>query len=78
MKISKPIFFVFLVTLISVSSVMAENGPPEPPRTGKAAAGPPTPPDGAIDQNLMILVLGALFLGVHTVYKKNLKRKASM
>lgn len=78
MKISKPIFFVFLVTLISVSSVMAENGPPPPRRTAKAAAGPPPPPEGAIDQNVMILVVGALFLGAHTVYKKNLKRKASM
>jgi hypothetical protein len=79
MKISKPVFFVFLLTLISISSVMAEDGPPEPrARTSKTAAGPPPPPDGPIDQNLIILVVGALFLGAHTVYKNSYKRKASM
>ncbi|MRX39537.1 hypothetical protein GJU43_09640 [Flavobacterium sp. LC2016-23] len=75
MKISKTVFFVFFVTLISVSSVIAgTNTPPKP--MAKAAA--PKPPDVPIDQSLLLLVMAALLFGTYTLYQYNLKRKASV
>ncbi|MBF4517325.1 hypothetical protein IRZ71_13255 [Flavobacterium sp. ANB] len=76
MKIAKTFFLVLFITLINVSSVLAGPNPPAP--TARAAAGPPPPPDSPIDQNLIILLVVAVFFGMYTIYKYNLIKKASI
>ncbi|TCN53843.1 hypothetical protein [Flavobacterium circumlabens] len=77
MKISKTIFFVFFITLISVSSVTAgTNAPPKPVMAKSAAT--PKPPGVPIDQSLTFLIMAALLFGTYTLYQYNLKRKASV
>ncbi|SHL81880.1 hypothetical protein [Flavobacterium chilense] len=72
------IFFVTIfLTLINVSIASAAPATP-PPAPMAAAAPPPPPPGGAIDQNLILLLICALLFGMYTIYKYNLKRKASM
>jgi hypothetical protein len=75
MKIAKTVLLTLLITLINVSSVLAGQpvGPPAP-----RAAGIPPPPGGAIDQNLMILLVAALFFGIYTIYRYNINKKASI
>ena len=81
MKIIKTVFLVFFVTLIAISSVKAESGPPEPNmKSAKAAAGGPPPPDPRptpIDTHIVFLLLAGMSLGITIVYKNKIK-KASM
>ncbi|TDO84193.1 hypothetical protein EV143_101639 [Flavobacterium chryseum] len=72
MKIAKTFFLVLFITLINVSSVLANPTPPAP------AAPPPPPVGGAIDQNVVILLISALFFGMYTIYRYNLIKKASI
>lgn len=75
MKITKILFLVFFITLINVSSVLAVTPAQAPPQP---QAAPPPPPGGAIDQNLMVLLVIALFFGTYSIYKYNNIKKASM
>ena len=75
MKITKILFLVFFITLINVSSVLAVTPAQAPPQP---QAAPPPPPGGAIDQNLMVLLVIALFFGIYSIYKYNDIKKASM
>lgn len=68
------IFFVTIfLTLINVSigSAAPAAAPPAPMAI-------PPPPKGDINQNLILLLICALLFGMYTIYKYNLKRKASM
>ncbi|RZJ52828.1 MAG: hypothetical protein EOO44_10555 [Flavobacterium sp.] len=82
MKVSKSLLTLFFLILANISSVMAGPNPPAPmaksSSAAAAAAGPPPPPGAPIDQNLIILLAGALILGTYTIYNYNLKRKASV
>lgn len=79
MKITKTVFLVLFVTLISISSVIAGPNPPAPTSTSRsAAAPPPPPPGGAIDQNLMVLLVGALAFGTYTIFRYKGIKKASI
>ncbi|WP_264535358.1 hypothetical protein [Flavobacterium sp. N1736] len=73
MKITKTVLLVFLVSLINISSILADTPAPPTP-----LAPPPPPPGGAIDQNLIFLFLGALIFGTYTIVKYNNMKKASM
>ena len=77
MKITKILFLVFFITLINVSSVLAVTPAQAPPQP-QAVNAPPPPPGGAIDQNLMVLLVIALFFGTYSIYKYNNIKKASM
>lgn len=78
MKI-KTIFFAFLFTLINLSVIIAAPGPANaPPAPTAQAAAPPNPPTSDINQNILFLFVAALFFGAYTIYRFNLKRKASM
>lgn len=76
MKITKTILLVFFVALIDVSNVFAAEEPPKP--NAKAADGPPVVIDGPIDQNIMFLLICGLFLGMYSIYRYNVNKKASM
>lgn len=77
MKITKTILLAFLITLINVSSVLADVTPPSPGSTSKTAAIPP-PPDTPINESLVLLLICGLSFGIHTIYRYNLNKKASM
>ena len=78
MKI-KTVFFAFFFTLINLSVIIAEPGPANaPPEPMAKAVGPPKPPTSDINQDILFLLVAALFFGAYTIYKYNLKRKASM
>jgi len=73
MKITKTLFLVFFITLLNVSNVLAQD-PPEP----EPGPVPPPPPGAPIDQNLIILLVGALGLGTYTILKYKDIKKASI
>jgi hypothetical protein len=79
MKITKTILLAFLITLINVSSVLAVGTPPSPGSgsTSKTTAVPP-PPDTPINESLVLLLICGLSFGIHTIYRYNLNKKASM
>ncbi|MFH6949560.1 hypothetical protein ACHRV6_13780 [Flavobacterium sp. FlaQc-51] len=72
MKI-KTIFFALFLTLISMSVFAAE-----PPVPMKPMGVPVNPPTSDINQDILLLLMSALLLGMYTVYNHNLKRKASI
>ena len=74
MKIIKTIFVAIFLTLINLSAAIAAT----PPAPMAPSAVPPPPPGGAIDQNLFLLLIAALSFGLYTIYKYNIKRKASI
>jgi hypothetical protein len=77
MKTAKTFFLVLFITLINASSVLAGQTPPAPAAQA-AALGPEPPPESPIDQNLIILLVVALFFGMYTIYRYNLIKKASI
>lgn len=79
MKIINKILTVFLV-FFAATMAFAET-PPPPPSTAKsmgASSVPPPPPELPIGDNLLILMLSAILLGIYILYKHNLKTKASV
>ncbi|MBS7231663.1 hypothetical protein KHA90_11565 [Flavobacterium psychroterrae] len=78
MKI-KTVFFVLFLTLLNLSSIIAAPAA-EPPVPMSVNNDPPplNPPTSDINQNIMLLLVCALIFGIHTIYKYNLKRKASI
>lgn len=79
MKIAKTFYLVLFITLINVSSVLAgQSSPPSPPAAARAADVPEPPPGTPIDQNLIILLIVALFFGMYTIYTYNSLKKASI
>ena len=83
MKITKTLFLVFFITLLNVSSILAAKNPPAPSSTARTANAEddpevPPPPGAPIDQNLIILLVGALGLGTYTILKYKDIKKASI
>lgn len=76
MKITKTVLLAFLITLINVSSVLADGTPPSP--GNRASAIPPPPADGPIDEYLIVLLICGFSFGIHTIYRYNLNKKASI
>jgi F0F1-type ATP synthase membrane subunit a len=78
MKI-KTVFFVCFLTLLNLSSIIAAPvTPPPAPMSANAVNAPVNPPTSDINQNIVLLLVCALIFGMHTIYKYNLKRKASI
>ena len=67
MKIMVNRFLIVVLFLFSALDVVA--GPPPPT---------PTPPEVPINDNLIILIIIALFFGIRAIYKHKLKTKASI
>jgi hypothetical protein len=78
MKITKTVLLAFLITLINVSSVLADGTPPAPTSTNRSSAIPPPPVDGPINDYLIVLLICGLSFGIHTIYRYNLNKKASI
>lgn len=78
MKITKTVLLAFLITLINVSSVLADGTPPPPTSSNRSAAAIPPPPDTPINESLIVLLICGLSFGIHTIYRYNLNKKASM
>ena len=76
MKVTKTIFVAFCLALFSVNIAMAEEHElPEPDAAAStSAAKPPNPPGVPIDNNLLILTMGALVLGTVVIYKNEIKK----
>lgn len=77
MKI-KTVFLVIFLTLLNLSSIFAApvTAPPAPMSANGVVA--PNPPTSDINQNIVLLLVCALIFGMHTIYKYNLKKKASI
>lgn len=76
MKITKTILLAFLITLINVSSVLADEVPPSP--GNRSSLVPPPPPESPIGEYLIVLLICGLSFGIHTIYRYNLNKKASI
>ena len=85
MKISKAIFLMFFLTAITSFSVFADEKTPSPSATdsrgvattNSTTARAPGDPDLPINQNLEILILGAMLIGVFFIYKDKIKKSFS-
>lgn len=64
-------FLIIIVTLFSVMNVFAVPNPPAP-----NAKKPPPPPGLPIDDNISVLLIMGMLLGVYIMYKYQLKTKA--
>lgn len=74
MKITNKIIGNLLVFFFGVISVVAET-PPTPPMRSPGAVTPPPPPGFPIDENIYMLLIVALFLGIYIIYDNKLKTK---
>ncbi|KFF20318.1 hypothetical protein [Flavobacterium hydatis] len=68
MKIISSKFLMVFFLLFNMATALA-GPPPSPPRKG-----PPLPPV-PIDENLVLLLVGALSFGIYSIYKYKLKQK---
>ncbi len=71
MKILKKTVLTLMVFLFGILNVFAAKQEPPAPTRRK----PPIPPGFPIDQNISILILIALFLGIYIIYSQRLKIK---
>ncbi|TDE01510.1 hypothetical protein [Flavobacterium sandaracinum] len=75
MKFLKSVFFILMILVLGIFNVIA--GPANPPSpVGRRR--PPPPPGLEIDENIFILVLIALFMGIYIIYSFKLKQKTPM
>ena len=68
--IANKLIFV-TIYLLGVTIAFAEPKPP-PPNYKK----PPSPPGLPIDENISVLIIMAILLGIYIIYKHQLKTKA--
>lgn len=75
MRIVSNKYFILIAFLLGVPYDMpaAPKGPPSP-----TAQKLPIPPGFSIDENIYILLIGALLLGVYMIHKNKLKIKTPM
>ena len=78
---TKTIFLTLLVTLLSVSNLMAYKNPPVPDTANTAdgdgpgdPGGPGGAPETPINENIGLLFGAALVLGVTLIYKNKIKK----
>jgi hypothetical protein len=81
MKLIKTFSLAFVLTLINVTTMLADGTNPPPPQTARTASTNSVDPGGTdglpIDQNIIFLMIGGLVLGTTVLYKDKIK-KASM
>jgi len=70
MKIFANHFFVLIVYLLGISIAFAKPNPPVP--TYKI---PPAPPGLPIDENLFVLLIIAILLGIYIIFRRQSKTK---
>ncbi|KIA93800.1 hypothetical protein OA88_22250 [Flavobacterium sp. JRM] len=56
--------------MFNVATVLAGSPQPGPPKKG-----PPITPPVPIDENLVLLLVGALSFGIYSIYKHKSKQK---
>ncbi len=71
MKIFANHFFTLMICLLGISDAFAKPNPPTP--TYKR---PPPPPGLPVDENLFVLLIIAILLGIYMIYRHQLKTKA--
>ena len=69
MKITKKIILTVLMFLYGVLDMFCKTDDPPPPPA------PPPPPGLPIDENIYMLLIVALFLGIYIIYNHKLKTK---
>ena len=81
MKVTRTIFIAFCLVLFNVNITMAEEHElPEPDASAARSATTstankvPNPPGVPLDNNLLILTMGALVLGTVVIYKNEIKK----
>ena len=63
-------FYVSLIYLLGISIAFAKPNPPAPNYKD------PLPPPGfPIDENIIFLLLFAVFFGIYTIYSRSIKTK---
>ncbi|WP_426095191.1 hypothetical protein [Flavobacterium sp. DSR2-3-3] len=72
MKFFKIVFFSLMIFVIGISNAFAANQAPPSPFGRRR---PPPPPGLPIDENILILMLIALLLGIYIIYSFKLKQK---
>ncbi|MBG6060905.1 hypothetical protein IWX83_000679 [Flavobacterium sp. CG_9.1] len=75
MKFLKSVFFILMILVLGIFNAFAGSANPPSP-VGRRR--PPPPPGLAIDENIFILVLIALFMGIYIIYSFELKQKTPM
>ena len=68
--IGNNIFFV-IIYLLGVTNAFAGPKPPAPNYKK-----PPSPPGLPIDENISVLIILAIFLGIYIIFRHQLKTKA--
>ena len=79
MKRTKEIILTLTVFFLGIGDVLCKSEvPPPPPPTSRvtAVSAFPPPPDGLpVNENIFILIIIAILLGVYIIYNHNLKTK---
>jgi hypothetical protein len=70
----KTIAYRYFVLIIAFFGVISTYAAPSPPMPG--AKKPPPPPGLSIDDNLLVLLVMAVFLGIYIICRYQLKTKA--
>lgn len=63
-------FFFVTIYLLGVTMAFAAPKPPQP-----GYKKPPSPPGLSIDENISVLVIMAILLGIYMIYRHQLKTK---
>ena len=72
MKITKKIILTVLMFLYGVLDMFCKT---DDPPTPSKYQNPPPPPGLPIDENIYMLLIVALFLGIYIIYNNKLKTK---
>ncbi|MNS54308.1 hypothetical protein D3C72_870920 [compost metagenome] len=80
MRIVSNKYFVLIAFLLGVGRAMVVTAktPKAPPEPDVSPMSQPIPPGFSIDENIYILLIGALLLGVYMIHKNKLKIKTPM
>jgi hypothetical protein len=73
MKTIVNIFFIVIAILLGTVDTMAKNNPPVPNPNGRTNDGVPVGLGLPIDENLPVLFIIALLLGIYIVYNHKFK-----
>lgn len=77
MKFFKNIIFMVMVFVLGVFNASATESPPPPP-PARTSAPPPIGLELPIDENILILMMMALLLGIYIICRHSIKNKAAI